>query len=524
MTPQNLSPCAQMDVHPSSPASRLPPELFVKIFEHLVIHSSPTILLRICRRWADIASSISSLWTRVDFSTPPTPLLQRSIDLPIEVNLSSSPVAPTREKVKAAKVVLSLHNDRIHKLALDLSVRCLKKIHPGLQATFPILVDVTISIAHNNSSPGSSSWFFRWTPFAAPSPIRYLRLSHVKTPWVPGRFQNLVEFFLHDQQYPDFDPPMEVFLEILESSPQLAVLSVANAGPRLPPDTDTLPPATHIVHLDNLQQLYLEQVDAYDVGWILIHLKVPISADIRIFVDIPQGGLTDVPLHLVLDLALPDHHGFPHLTNLHRCTYALDPLPSCLIIAPNFAFRVTWDDDYGDHCDDFMLPFLRRVTATGVIEDLSIISNIDTGYNLSKWYWNEIFGTLGHSLRKLRVKQLQDDVDFPIRELLQSHLCPTLRDLELSCIVFGRGQEGDKLGHPLVVDCCVERDRRGHRLKRLVIEAPSNAPLDLVSLLAPHVDHVEIRGDVSRDEGVGDPELGSRKVFDSRRTCRHDKV
>ena len=523
MAASNPSPCTQIVAHPPSPASSLLPELLLNIFEHLVARSSPTILLRICRRWADIASSVSSLWTRIDFSTPPTPLLQRSTDLPIEVDLSFSPDAPTVDQLMAAKEVLSLHCDRIRKLVLDLSVRCLKKVMPEFQATFPILEDVTIAVLPTNHCSIPTLELPGWTPFAAPSTIRYLRLLFVKAPWVTGHFRNLAEFFLHEQRYDD--PPMEVFLGVLESSPQLTVLSVANAGPQLPRDNVTLLPVTRIVHLPNLQQLYLEQGDARDVGWILIHLNIPVFTNVRILVDLSEGDQVDVPLHLVFDLALPDHHGFPHLTNPHCCTYAVDNRPSCTIIAPNFAFRAIWDDDDDDHYNYFLLPFLRRVTAAGAIEDLSIISDVDTQYSLSEWNWNEIFGALG-SLRKLRVKQAQDDSAFPISELLQSQLCPTLRDLELSCVVFGGEREGEWLGDPVVdklVDCCVEQDRRGHRLEHLVIEAPSNVPPNLASLLALHVGYVEIRGDVLRDEIVENLEFGSGQVFDSLRACGHDK-
>ena len=525
MTPSDLNPCAQMGVHPSSPAARLPPELLVNIFEHLITHSSPTILLQICRRWADIASSISSLWTRIDFSTPPAPLLQRSIGLPIEVNLSSSPVTPTEEQVSAAKEVLSLHCDRIRKLVLDLPVRRLREIRPELEDIFPILEDVTISAVHNSNFSDHSLDFPQWIPYANPSPIRYLRQLLVNTPWVPGRFQNLLEFFLHDQWHIFCDPPMEIFLEILESSPQLVVLSIANAGPRSRFHTTTIPPASRTVHLRNLQQLYLEQEDVCDVGGILVHLDIPVSANIRIFVDLSGGNpMASDPLELVFDLALPDHYWPPHLANPRRCTYEVDNQPSCLITAPNFAFRVIWDDDHEKHCEYFMLPFLRRVAVAGVLEDLSIISNVDMRYNISQSLWNEIFGTLS-SLRKLRVTHLQDDISFPIVELLQSQLCPTLQDLELSCIVFGERPEEEGLGDLLVeklVDCCAEQGRRGYRLQRLVIEAPTNAPPDLASLLAAHVDYVEIRGDVSRDDDVGKLEFGSRQVFDSLRTCRHD--
>ncbi|KAF9783808.1 hypothetical protein BJ322DRAFT_1067186 [Thelephora terrestris] len=493
MKATNPSSCEQMDVYPSSSVSRLPPELLANIFQQPF---------------------------PIDFSTPPIPLLQRSIDQPLEVDISASPISPTSEKLIAAKEVLSLHNHRIRKLAVDLPARCLLEIRRELHAAFPILADVTIGVVLDGSY---SAGFSEWTPSPVPSVVRCLRLLLVATPWVPGRFCNLVELFLHDQSYIGFDPSTEILLGILESSPQLAILSVANAGPRLPLHTTTLPPATRVVHLHNLRQLYIEQTDACDVGWMLIHLDIPASANVRIFVDL---SLSNVPIGLVFELALPDHQELPHLTDLHCCTYTVDSPSSCLITAPNFAFRFIWGNWVHRHrCEDFMLPFLRRVTAMGIMEELSIILKVVSDDRICQWPWNEILGTLG-SLRRLKVKQLQDDVDFPIRDLLRSYLCPTLRDLQLSRIVFGGEQEGERLGGPVMgklVDYCAERDRRGNRLERLVIEAPSNAPPDLASFLVPYVDHVETREDVSRDGDVGDIEFGSRRVFDSLRARRRDK-
>ncbi|KAF9783807.1 hypothetical protein BJ322DRAFT_881201 [Thelephora terrestris] len=407
MAALNPSPCEQMDVYPSSSASRLPPELLANIFEHLVTHSSPTILLRICRRWADIASSVSSLWCRIDFSTPLIPLLQRSIDQPLEVDISASPISPTSEKLIAAKEVLSLHNHRIRKLAVDLPARCLLEIRRELHAVFPILADVTIAVVLDSSWLTCFEGFSEWAPFPVPSVVRCLRLLLVATPWVPGRFRNLVELFLHDQWDIDSDPPMKILLGILESSPQLAILSVANAGPRLPLHTTTLPPASRVVHLHNLQQLYIEQTDVCDVGWILIHLDIPVSTNVRILVDLSLCDPTNEPIRLVFELALPKRHGLAHLTDLHCCTYAVDSPSSCLITAPNFAFRVAWGKWVHRHrCDDFVLPFLRLVAAMGIMEELSIISDVDSDNRICQWPWHDILGTLG-SLRRLKVKQSQ---------------------------------------------------------------------------------------------------------------------
>ena len=128
-----------------------------------------------------------------------------------------------------------------------------------------------------------------------------------------------------------------------------------------------------------------------------------------------------------------------------------------------------------------------------------------------------MFETPGN-LQKLSIKQLSDDDRFPICDLLQSQQNSALRELWLSSIVFygESGKEGqDGLVPGKFADYCAERERRGNRLERLVIEAPSNAPPDLASLLAPHVDHVEVREDVLKGGNVWALELGSERAFGS---------
>ena len=418
--------------------------------------------------------------------------------------------------------MLLLYSNCIRKLVLDLPVDHLKEIEPELSAMFPILTDVSISARHSYTRHPRLEEFPEWRPVAILlSPIRYLKLLLVKTPWVPGRFQNLVEFFIHDQRHAGFAPPMEIFLGILESSPQLAVLSVANAGPRLAPGTTTLPPATRVIQLHNLQRLYLGQRDAYDVGWILIHLKIPISAHVKNFVESFYRP-TAVPLELVFDLALPNHPGFPHLTNLHRCTYAVDPWPTCIIAAPNFDFCINWDNIMCSHFDSFMMPFFHRAMAAGVIEDLTVVHEQPVGYNTTTLQWDQIFGTL-HSLQKLRVEQSPDLLDNSVWAMFQTSPNHALQDLCLSHLVFGKEPQGEGGGGnqkelvERLVDYCAERNQRGCRLHSLVIEAPLHPPPGLASMLAPYVDRFEIREKVLSDENVRDDEFGSRWVFDSLR-------
>ena len=508
--------------NPPPPTSRFPPELLVKIFECLVTNSNPAILLQICHRWADIASSVSALWSRIDFSTRPEPLLQRCAHQPIDIILLSSHAVPTHRQRRAARDVLFHYNDRIRKLVLDLLASHLQSMEPEIWGPFPILVDVSISVWRNRPRPGALR-FPEWKPTTtSPSPIRYFKLLRVYTPWVLGRFQNLVEFFLHDQPRGP-DPPMEVFLGILESSPQLTVLSVVNAGPRLPLGSTTLPPARRVIHLHNLEHLYLDQGEGFDIGWMLIHLHIPVSTKVRIYLDIIYSVPPVVFLDSAFELALPNHPGFPHLTNLHRCTYAVDHQPSCVITAPNFAFKIIWHGSR--HFDGLMTPFLRRVMAVGMIEDFTIIHHQPWTYDDSILQWDEIFGTL-HSLQTLRVNQLPGKVDLSIWAVFQSQPSPALRELRLSFLMFdeeSQGEEGGENRKELarsLVDYCAERNRRGYPLERLVIEAPINLPSGLPSLLAPHVGYFEVREEVLSDGDIQAPEFGSRRVFDSIRAGR----
>ena len=110
--------------------------------------------------------------------------------------------------------------------------------------------------------------------------------------------------------------------------------------------------------------------------------------------------------------------------------------------------------------------------------------------------------------------------------MFQSFSSPALQDLRLSFLVFDeKSQEKEKGGNrnelaESLVNWCAERDRRGCRLNRLVIEAPLNPPPGLASLLAPHVDHTEISGKRLDNDDLWDVEFGSRQIFHYLRACR----
>ena len=126
-----------------------------------------------------------------------------------------------------------------------------------------------------------------------------------------------------------------------------------------------------------------------------------------------------------------------------------------------------------------MMPFLRRVTAAGVIEDLAISYNMTSDYRTSTLRWNQIFGAL-HFLRKLQVEQPPHNLDLSIQGLFESPPGPALRDLWLLYLELGEEGENWKEFAERLVNFCAERDRKGCCLERLVIETV-HLPPDLDS-------------------------------------------
>lgn len=98
-----------------------------------------------------------------------------------------------------------------------------------------------------------------------------------------------------------------------------------------------------------------------------------------------------------------------------------------------------------------------------MIESLSIVSDLHMLHSINRLHWSQISDTLG-SLRKLKVGQSLQNRDFSIWELLRGRLCPSLRDLELSSVVFGRAGAEEKEHQMMIsrfVDFFDERDERG---------------------------------------------------------------
>jgi len=167
------------------------------------------------------------------------------------------------------------------------------------------------------------------------------------------------------------------------------------------------------------------------------------------------------------------------------------------------------------HFDDLMTPFLRRAMATGIIEDLAVIHNHPLPRVTNTLQWDQIFGTL-HSLRKLRVQQSVLRVDISVWGLLECPPSPTLRDLRLSSLVFGKEPQGERGGSreglaERSVDYCAEGDRRGYRLEHLIIEF-SYPPPDPASLLSPYIDHLKIRKEVLSGEDIWDFKITSKRI------------
>ena len=190
----------------------------------------------------------------------------------------------------------------------------------------------------------------------------------------------------------------------------------------------------------------------------------------------------------MLELALSNHPGFPHFTNLHRCTYAVDIRLMCIITATNLAFSIIWNKVMYMHVGNLMAPFLRRAMAEGVIR-----------YHSARYITSTLCAPSGNSEfnnhRVARTLLVQGPARFRVTG--PQALVPRVWQGTTGKRGGNRGGLAMKL-----VNYCAERDQRGYHPEHPIIE-PSYPPLDLASslTLAPHVDHLEISGGFERPRG-----------------------
>ena len=115
--------------------------------QDLRIHRNPLKPHNPPAHGANIASSVSTLWTRIDFSAPPAPLLQCCVKQLIDDILLSPSTVTTLDQRRAVKETFFCYDRSIRKLVLDHKIP-----HSGVdrEAAFPILAGISLNARRDN--------------------------------------------------------------------------------------------------------------------------------------------------------------------------------------------------------------------------------------------------------------------------------------------------------------------------------------------------------------------------------------
>ncbi|CAL1716316.1 unnamed protein product [Somion occarium] len=262
-------------------------------------------ITHVCRWWRGVALQTASLWSHINISNVERTRahLSRSRGAPLDIYVSS-PCIPC--PAEAVVDLLIPHSRRIANFDVSVAASSAHAFARLLLHPLPML--------HR----------FRFTNGLAPSPIplrltlnigegqsqfQDLELCMAYIPWESPAFQGLRTLKLLAQIGDDATPSMNRFLDILECSPQLEVLSLVYAGPVMP--IAGYPEPMRKIRLASLRDLNLT-IHALDAADLLTHLQIPKTTKIEIschLEELNQDFSTLFP---------PDLNGLELLASVHE--------------------------------------------------------------------------------------------------------------------------------------------------------------------------------------------------------------
>ncbi|KAF7296279.1 hypothetical protein HMN09_01097200 [Mycena chlorophos] len=158
---------------PTNGALHCPPELLGVIFEHTLpriaqrtsAHSSPLLLMQVCRHWHDVAQATPSLWSSLDFGNRGSPellarYLERCAGHPLNLTLSSH----TLPLANAYAIVIRPYAAQFRSLKLQVPAQTIQSLS-GLEP-MPLLEQISLLVERQDLD--SSSAGFHIPPNAAP--------------------------------------------------------------------------------------------------------------------------------------------------------------------------------------------------------------------------------------------------------------------------------------------------------------------------------------------------------------------
>jgi len=285
----------------ASPFLRLPTELILKIFVHVIelddndyghghnhyLHgTSILVLTAICHQLREAGTAYPQLWGVVDLTIPPIAelFLERCKYDPHILKRTPS----TSERLSMYPVENPRRDAAWEKLEGCTFNRLRSVVFKGTQREFVVRVVGILRRAPNVSNLEiDNTRFHPRPPWSIDDPLpnlSTLRVCKLWISWTSPLLRNLTKLVL-DFSPPDLPPEdisIKMFLTALANCPGLEVLDLAHTGPDpldgLHDNCDT------VVQLHRLRSLSLQFSDPSTVGYILSHIVYPESTRLTVYV------------------------------------------------------------------------------------------------------------------------------------------------------------------------------------------------------------------------------------------------
>ncbi|KAJ7576131.1 hypothetical protein C8J56DRAFT_973165 [Mycena floridula] len=319
------------------PIHRLPPEVLTNIFtmtqrvppsfcpweaelEGLDSAKRPywLSLLTVCRHWRGIIATSAHMWSCVDNRFDPEIFLKRSRSALLNVHLISLPHDPP-----APPTMLQILGKHIQRFAqLHITAENEPLIFPLLMSKpAPQLFSLSINNAYSAAVPWHMTTDVLPPIFQGKMPLlKQLSLKGFSS-WPTGYFHGLTHLYLHGQSDAS-RPTTSGFLDFLEHSPELEILTLSNAGPTRDNISDTPSAAvTRFLPLPRLKVLNFESWKPFAISRLLSHFDI--SQDCELYI-IGWSNTALLSSQETLGSILPPELSrLKNLRNLQECRISL---------------------------------------------------------------------------------------------------------------------------------------------------------------------------------------------------------
>ena len=324
----------------ASPLLRLPTELILKIFAHVIELDDAgddnsrrpcgwtlLILTTICRQLREIGTMSPQLWSSVDFTSLPIAelFLERCKYDPCTLIIKES--GPRRPRAahdpRRGAAWEKLEGRTFHNLR--------SLVFEGTEREFTLRV---ISVLHrapnvsnldlNNISYRPSQELSQLVSHPIPN-LSTLRLHNFSIYWTSPHLRNLIRLTLGSDRdrFPPERAPIEMFLTALANCPNLEILDLTHTGPEALNGHQNK--CDVVVQLCRLRELSLKFHNPSTVGRILSHIEYPESTRLAVYV--PAGIYTDLSETISQVLPHRNVQAIQHFRNSTALTIYLDDHP-----------------------------------------------------------------------------------------------------------------------------------------------------------------------------------------------------